>query len=152
MTNVEKNCHRTKSGRIAFSSDSVVWICRCQVYISILRYYIGLTHSRGNLKRMVRGCEIKDCLGMILREIQDRLKICKDKCKYFFQHGHRYRRKHLNNRLVVAQERYNEEAKSKILSVIQREKDGLYWHRLNYLMSKPRGHIIRVVQTSTLDG
>ena len=58
----------------------------------------------------------------------------------------------MNNSLVAAQERYDEKAKSKILGLIQREKDRLYWYQLNYSMSKPRGHSVRVAQTSTLDG
>ena len=87
-----------------------------------------------------------------LKVVRDRLKICKEKCKYFCRHGHHYRRKHLKNRLAAAQERHDKEAETKILAIIQRENDRSYWHRLNYSVSKPRGRSIKVVQTSTLDG
>ena len=102
MTNAEKKCRQIKSGRIPFSPDSVVWICQCQVYRSILRYHADLIHNRGNFKQAARGCGIKDCLRLSLKVVRDRLKICKDKCKYFRRHWHRYRRKHLNNRLAAA--------------------------------------------------
>ena len=41
MHNVERNCFRIKSVRIPFSPDSSIWIRRCQVYCSILRYHAG---------------------------------------------------------------------------------------------------------------
>ena len=128
-----------------------MWIRHHQVYRSILLYHSGLIHNRGNLKHATRGCEIKDGLRLSLREVRDRLKICKDKCKYFCRHGHRYWQKYLNNHLVSAQERHNEEAKPRILAIMQREKYCLYWRRLNYSMPKAKGRSIRVVQTSTFD-
>ena len=50
MTNAGKKCHESKSGRIPFSPDSVVWIRHSQVYRSILRYHACLIYNRGNLK------------------------------------------------------------------------------------------------------
>ena len=41
MKGAEKRCRRIKSGRIAFSPESSKWICRAQVYRSILRYHAG---------------------------------------------------------------------------------------------------------------
>ena len=146
MEHCEKKCRRIKSGRIPFSPDSSVWIRRAQVYRSILRFHAGLIRNRSNLKRAARRCGIPQPLHMPLKLVKERLKLAKGKCKYFRKHGHRYRRQHLKNRLTLAQQRQDEEAEKRILTIIQREKDRAYWRRLKYSMSKPQGRSIRIVQ------
>ena len=87
-----------------------------------------------------------------IREVNQRLKICKKKCKYYEQHGHRYRKQHLNRRREAAKERRDKEAENKILAILQREKDVSYWRRLNYAMTKPKGRNVRIVQNPQEDG
>ncbi|KAL7524818.1 hypothetical protein ACHAXR_000726, partial [Thalassiosira sp. AJA248-18] len=152
MRHAEKKCRRIKSGRIPFSPDSVVWIRRGQVYRSLLRYHAGKIRNRGNLRRSARRCGIANPLGLSIKEIHERLKLCKEKCKYFRRHGHRYRRKHLNNRLQAAKLRGDEEAEAKILALLLREKNRSYWRRLNYSMAKSKGRSVRTVQTVDEDG
>ena len=152
MVHSEKKCRRIKSGKIQFSPESAVWIRRRQVYRSILRYHGGKIRNRGNLKRAARKCGIKNALQLSLREVRKRLQISRQKCDYYKKHGHRYRRQHLNRRLEAAKVRCDEDAETKILAIIQREKDRSYWRRLNYNMSKPTGRSVRVVQTSDEDG
>ena len=41
MHHAKRKCCRLKSVRIPFSPDSLIWIRRCQVYRSILRYRAG---------------------------------------------------------------------------------------------------------------
>ena len=142
MTNAEKKCRRIKSGRIPFSPESSVWIRRRQVYRSIMRYHAGQIRNRGNLKRAARKCGIKRPLQLPLRELNQRIKVCKKKCDYYKKHRHRDRRKHLNKRLDAAKERNDEEAETKILAILQREADRAYWRRLNYSMAKPRGRSV----------
>ena len=78
--------------------------------------------------------------------------MCKNKCNYFKKKGHRYRRKHLNNQLKVAQKEANEEAETRILAIIQRKKDRALLRRLNYSMSKSYGRSARVVSEVSDDG
>ena len=151
MTNAEKKCRRIKAGQIPFSQDSAVWIRCCHVYRFTLRYHAGLIRNRGNLKRAAWRCGIERVLQLPLHEVRVRLKICKNKCAYFWRHGHRYQQKHLNNWLDAARQRQDEEAETKILAIIQREKHRSYWGRLNYSMSKPKGRSVRIVQTSSGD-
>ena len=73
------------------------------------------------------------------------------KCSYFRIHGHKHQEKHLNNRLDAARKRGYEEAETKILAILQREKDRAHWRRLNYSMSKSRGRSVRILQTKTDD-
>ena len=51
MYHEDQKCRRIKSGRITFSLDSSIWIRRCKVYCSILRYHAGKIRNRSNLKR-----------------------------------------------------------------------------------------------------
>ena len=54
MVHAEKKCRRLKSGLIQFSPDSAIWIRRCQVYRSLLRYHAKDIRNRGNLKCVAR--------------------------------------------------------------------------------------------------
>ena len=118
MVNAEKGCRWIKSGRIPFSPESSVWIRRRQVYHLILRYHAGKIRNRGNLKRAARKCGIQRVLQISIREVNQRLKICKKKCKYYEQHGNRYRKQHLNRRREAAKERRDKEAENKILAIL----------------------------------
>ena len=83
MVKAEKKCRRIKSGRIPFSPESSVWIRRCQVYRSALRYHAGKVRNKGNLKRAARRCGIQRVLCLSLKELRARLKFARNKCKYF---------------------------------------------------------------------
>ncbi|MEJ2137350.1 MAG: hypothetical protein P8X86_19155, partial [Desulfofustis sp.] len=152
MRGAEKRCRRIKSGRIPFSPESATWIRRAQVYRSILRYHAGKIRNRGNLKRSARRCGIENPLGLSLAEVRARLKACKEKCNYFRKHGHRYRRRHLRNRLDVARSKRDEEAEKRILAILEREKQRSYWRRLNFATKKPKGRSARIVSEETDDG
>ena len=128
MLNAEKKCRRIKSGRIPYSPESSIWIRRSQVYRSLLRYHAGKIRNRGNLKRAARRCKIVNLFGLSLQEIRLRLRVCKEKCKYFRRHGKKYRSKHLHERLKKAQDRADDEAEKRILAIIQREKDRSFWN------------------------
>ena len=152
MKGAEKRCRRIKSGRIPFSPESSRWIRRCQVYRSLLRFHAGKLRNKGNLRRSARRCVISHPLRLSLHEIRLRLKECKKQCNYFRKHGHRYRRRHLCDRLKKAKTRGDELAEARILSIIEREKQRSYWRRLNYAMSKPKGRSARIVTDETGDG
>ena len=152
MCRSEKKCRRIKSGRIPFSPESSRWIRRAQVYRSVLRYHAGKIRNRANLRRAARRCGINNPLRMPLHEVRLRLKECKKKCNYFRKHGHRHRRRHLVDRLQKAKESKNEEAETRILAIISREKQRSYWRRLNFATNKPKGRSARVVSDEVGDG
>ena len=108
--------------------------------------------NQSNLKRSSRRCGIGVPLQLSLKELRDCLQVAHEKCKYFRNHGYRYRRKHLNNRLLTSQKHKDEESENNILAIIQREKDCSEWRRQNYAMTKPMGRSARTVQASTEDG
>ena len=91
------------------------------------------------MKRSDRRCGKGDPLQLSLKEVHDRLQVAHDKCKYFRKHVHRYRQKHLNNRLLRSQQRKDEESEKKILAIIQREKDRSEWRQQKYAMAKHMG-------------
>ena len=105
MRTSEKKCRRIKSGRIPFSPEASIWIRRCQVYRSALRFHAGKIRNKGNLKRAARRCGIKGLLNLSLKDLRTRLRHARSRCKYFQKHGGRYRKKHLRNRLSAARER-----------------------------------------------
>ena len=152
MRAAERKCRRIKSGRIPFSPESSKWIRRAQVYRSILRFHAGKIHNRSNLKRAARRCGIDRPLQMSLQEVRARLKVCKAKCNYFKKHGHRYRRRHLKDRLEAARKGHNLETEQRILQIMEREKQRSYWRRLSYATKKPKGRSAKVVTEETGDG
>ncbi len=80
MRHAEKKCWKIKSGRIPFSPEASLWICRTQVYQSLLKYHAGRIHNQGNLKRMARRCNIPDATSLTICEIDMRLKVCVSQC------------------------------------------------------------------------
>jgi hypothetical protein len=152
MRYAEKKCRKIKSGRIAFSPKAALWICRLQVYRSILKYHAGRIRNRGNLKRAARWCDISNPLSILIREVYLCIKTCASQCDYFWQNGKYYRRKHLYNRLDAAKEREDEEAARKILDIIQRERERGFWRTMNYALGKPQGGACFKVQVEKEDG
>jgi len=152
MLAAEKRCRRISSGRIAFSPEASLWIRRCQVYRSLLKYKAGKITNRGNLKRAARRCKIFRPMHLTIYEIRERLKVAKEKCKHFRRHGKRYRRQHLNNCLQRAQDKNDEQAEKEILAIIEREKQRAWWRRQKYAFGKPRGGGVSLVQTVREDG
>ena len=131
MHHAEHKCHRIKSGHITFPPNSSIWIRFCQVYHSILRYRNGKIRNRSNLKWSAQRCGIGGPLQISLKEVSVSLQVAHDIFKYFKKYGHRYRLKHLNNRLPVSQQHKDEESEKNILAIIQREKHRSEWWRQN---------------------
>ena len=86
-------------------------------------YHAGNKINKGNLKQAARRVRIHTLMQLSIQEIRKRLKVCRDKCKYYKKFGRRYRKQHLNNCLNRARKNNNEEYEKKIMAIIQREKD-----------------------------
>jgi hypothetical protein len=95
MRHAENKCRKFKLGRIPFSLETSMWILRTQSYRSLLRYHTGKIRNTGNLKRSAKRCGIPDAMSISIKEIYDRLTICREQCEYFRKNGKEYRRKHL---------------------------------------------------------
>jgi hypothetical protein len=108
------------------------------VYYSLLCFHQGKIKNHRNLKRAARRCNIPNPLCLTIAEILARLKTCKKECTFYQEHGQRFRRKHLNNRLWIAQEQEDKEAFQKISSIIQREQQRSFWRKLNFVTGKKR--------------
>ena len=138
MRHAEKVCRQFKSGRIPFSPEASIWIRRAQPYRSLLRYHAGRIRNKGNLKRSAQRCGIEHALSIPIREIYERLTICKSKCDYFRKNGKSYRRNHLNHRLQVARDKEDDIAEKQILAIITRKRERGKWRRINYVLGKQR--------------
>lgn len=152
MAHAESKCRRIKSGRIPFSPESSVWIRRVQVYKSLLCYHAGKLRNKSNLKRAAQRCGIRHPLHISIRALYEHLKKARSKCKYFEMHDKRHRREHLHNRLKKARRHHDDEAATRILAILHREKDKSYWRRLNWSMAKQKSRSARVVQIERKDG
>jgi hypothetical protein len=151
MINAKKKCRKIKSGRIPFSPEAALWICRLQVYWSLLRYHNGHIRNCGNLKRTARRCGITNCFAITVEEVTLCLKACAEKCKYFQKYGKEYQRKHLYQCLERAREHKDDNREKEILAMIQREKDRSFWRRVNYIMGKPHAGAVRRVLVENKD-
>ncbi len=87
MRHAEKKCRKIKSGRIPFLPEASQWICRTQVYRSLLKYHAGRIRNRGNLKQMARRCNIPNVVNLTIRKIEMHLKTCVIQFDYFRKHG-----------------------------------------------------------------
>ena len=101
------------------------------------------------MKWSARHCGIGGPFQLSLIEVRDSLQVAHGKYKYFRKHGHRYRRKNLNNRILRSQQYKYEESETNILAITQREKDRSEWKRKTYAMDKPMNQSASIVQTST---
>jgi hypothetical protein len=147
MKHAEKKCRKLKSGHIPFSPEASLWIRQSQVYRSLLRWHAGKVQNRRNLQCTSRQCQIKAPLQLSVEDINLRLWICKEKCKYFQKHGKQHRQQHLNQCLEAAQDWENNVAECQILAIIKREKDQAFWQRVNFALGKHiRGRSVRAVQ------
>jgi hypothetical protein len=109
-----------------------------QVYYSLLHYHKGKIKNRGNLKHAARQCNIPNPLSLSIQEIALHLEACKKECTFFQEHKKQFCRKHLNNRLKIAEEQQDEEAFNKISAIIQREQQQNFWRKLNYVTRKKK--------------
>jgi hypothetical protein len=127
MKHAENKCPQIKLGQIPFSPEASLWIHQCQVYRSILRWHAGKICNQGNLKRTTQRCRIKGPFFLLIEELKLRIGICKQKCDYFRKYGKRHRQQHLDQCLEAAKDRADDDAKHKILAIIQREKNRSFW-------------------------
>ena len=97
MAHAENKGKKIKSGKIPFSPDSILWIKRRQTYRTLMGYHAGNKINKGNLKRAARLVGIRTPMQLSIQEIRKRLKVCREKCKYYKTFGRRYRKQHLNN-------------------------------------------------------
>ncbi len=147
MKHVEKKCRRLKSGCIPFSPEASLWIRQSQVYRLLLHRHAGKIRNCGNLRRMARHCQINAPFQLTVNDIKLRLRICKEKFDYFWKHGKRHQRQHLNQCLERAQKWEDKAAECQILAIIKREKDQAFWRRLNFALGKHiRGRSVCTVQ------
>jgi hypothetical protein len=122
MKHAEKKCRKLKSGRMPFSLESIIWIKRKQIYISLLDYQRGKVKKRGNLLRSARRQQIVRPLSLTIRDIKVRLEVCKQQLAHFREHGHQYRKQHLLWWAEVARKAGKHDTAQQILKIIEREK------------------------------
>jgi hypothetical protein len=123
IKHAENVCRKIKCCRIPYSLEASIWIRHAQVYYSLIKLHKGKIQNKGNLNWAARRCNIANPLGVSMDKILLRVKECKRECQFYKEHGKRFRTKHLNKRLHLAQERENEEAIEKIAAIIQQENN-----------------------------
>ncbi len=88
---------------------------------------------------------------LLVEEILLCLKVCLKQCDHFRKHGKQYRRKHLHDCLMNAQESKDEQREKEILAIINQEKDRSFWRRINYVMGKARRGSVHQVLINNRD-
>ncbi len=81
-----------------------------------------------------------------MAEVLLQVEECKQECKFYQENGKQFQAKHLNKRMRLAQERNDEEAFKKIGAIIKKERQRLFWRRLNYVTGKKRTPSASLVQ------
>ncbi len=105
-----------------FSGSVIVDPAKSGVLLVTARH-AGKIRNCGNLRRTARHCQINAPFQLTGNDIKLRLRICKEKCDYFWKHMKRHQRQHLNQCLERAQEWEGKAAECQILAIIKREKD-----------------------------
>jgi hypothetical protein len=89
---------------------------------------------------------------MSMAEVLLRVEECKQECKFYQDNRKRFRAKHLNEQLQLAQERDDEEVFKKIEAIINKERQRSFWRWLNFVTGKKRTHSITSVQVEEQPG
>jgi hypothetical protein len=148
----ENICRKIKCCCIPFSPKAAIWICQVEVYYSLLQYHKGKIKNRGNLKRATWQCNIPNPLKLLIQEITHRLEACKKELIFYQECGKHFQWKHLENRMKIAQEKDDEDAFRKINTIIQREQQQDFWHKLNFVTGKKRTRSATMIQEEGDDG
>ena len=146
MAQAYKKCRKIKSVKIQLYLESTLWIKCRKTYRNLMVYHAGNKVNKGNLKRSALRVGILTSMQLSIQDIRKRLKVCREKCKYYNLFWRRYRKQHLNNCLNCAKKNNNEKSEKNILAIIQGEKDISFWGRLKYSMCKSRDASVRSVQ------
>ncbi len=104
------------------------------------------------MKQAAWHCNIPNPLSLTVAEILEKLKECKKECAFYQEHGKRFRRKHLNDHLRIAQEEEDKEAIIKISAIIQREQQRSFWQKLNYFTGKKKTQSATSIQVEGKGG
>ena len=83
MAHADKKYRKIKSGKITFLPDSTLWIKRRKIYRTFMAYHAGNKVNKGNLKQAARRVGICNPMQLPIQEIRKRLKVCREKCKYY---------------------------------------------------------------------
>ncbi len=100
------------------------------------------------MKRAARRNGIQHPFQISTEELTIRLEMCNKRNNYFRKKGSRYQKKHLLQRVEVAQREGRHEAAKTIPTIIKREQDRDFWRRLNYTCGKKKGGSPTSVQVS----
>jgi hypothetical protein len=87
-----------------------------------------------------------------MAEVLLRVEECKQECKLYQENRRRFRTKHLNERMRLAQERNDEVAFKKIDAIIHKEKQRSFWRRLSYVTGKKHTRSAMSVQVKERPG
>ncbi len=87
-----------------------------------------------------------------IQEIILRLKACKKECLFYWDHGKKFRRKHLDEWKKVAHNKDDKEALANICKIIQRKHQQDFWQRLNYITGKKKTHSATNIQVECQGG
>jgi hypothetical protein len=80
------------------------------------------------------------------------LRICKEHCNYYRDHGQPYRRRHLRNRAEIARKNGNEDGARQILNMIVRERQREHWCHMRHSMGQQTGRSVQSVQVEQEGG
>jgi hypothetical protein len=152
MIHTEKFCRKIKNCKIPYLPEASIWIRRVQIYHAIIRRHKGKIWNKGNLKQASRRCNIQNPLAMSLAEVLQCVEVCKQECKFFQENWKRFRAKHLNERMQLAQEQNDKEVFKRIGAIMQRERQCAFWRRLNYDTGKKPTRSAMSVQVEERSG
>jgi hypothetical protein len=90
MIHTEQKCSKIRSGRIPFSPEAGKWIRRLQIYDTLLRRQRGQRCNLGNLRQAALRGGINNPFELLEHEILLRIKVCREHCDFYREHGQQY--------------------------------------------------------------
>jgi hypothetical protein len=152
MIHAEQKCRKIRIGQIPFSPEAGKWIRRLQIYGTLLRQQRGQRCNPGNLCRAALRGGINNPFELSEHEILLRIKVCREHCDFYREHGQQYQTRHLRWCAKEAKESGSEDAAMQILQIIQRERFCTFWRRLKCAVGSQSGQSVQRVQVETAGG
>jgi hypothetical protein len=137
MHSAEDKSSKFKHDDIEFSPVVGIWLNRLRIYKYIRRFKSGLVPDPRNLFRACQRAEIPQPRSITPDELEASILACETKLKQLKQQAPLLRHQHLQNRLISAQEKEDDDAIREIIRILKREANQKEWRNLRSV-TKPR--------------
>ena len=137
MHSAEDASSKFKNNEIEFSPIVSLWLNRLRIYRHIRRFKLGAVPDPRNLFRACTRARLPQPREIKMEELDAREAVCINHLKTLKEQAPVLRRQHLQERLINAQKKEDDDAIRQIVRILQRESKQKEWRSIRSV-TKPR--------------